>query len=103
MSASQIPDQGRNKNMTWQPKEKKSFSRDITVVFQVYFFFQLIMFMKITVLMQVRWLQYDIKNFLHIPFDSFIPTTNWCYGAHKLSCSRMLLVGYVTICYLLQE
>lgn len=38
MSASQIPDQGRNKNMTWQPKEKKSFSRDITVVFQVYFF-----------------------------------------------------------------
>lgn len=39
MSASQIPDQGRNKNMTWQPKEKKSFSRDITVVFQVYFFF----------------------------------------------------------------
>lgn len=85
--------------MTWQPKEEKAFKRHSTCLPSL--FLQLITFIKITVLMQVRCLQYSVKNSLHIWLDNFISTTDWCYGAHKLSCSTILLVDYVTICYLL--
>lgn len=38
MSASQIPDQGRNKNMTWQPKEKKVFQETLQLSSKFIFF-----------------------------------------------------------------
>ena len=87
MSTSQTQGQGRNKNMTWEPKlkKKKIFKRHYC--FLPSLLLQLITCMKIIVIKQIRWLQYNVKNSLCIPFDSFIFTTNGVNGARKSSCS----------------